>query len=431
MKIQVYNKLEYAVVVQCKNPENTKDLGVPKHIKPKESREVYDIKPFEKRPRLQITVYDEKSRIIKQTNFQTPFVACQGRSWIVQKGGVVEQKYGAALSVEDPNGEKFLWDIDEEGKLKSHDVRVLKRSLEEVSHKSLDQEQRLNSLLSKLQPKKNGAESQSISIEELMRRSQAVPMVEFKDLQFSVAEELGKGAGGVVYKVKWFATDVAVKQLRNIRDISPIAQAELIREANVMVQLRHPNIIQFFGITCDKGGVFSLVMEYMEKGSLYDILHNRKEELTAPSLHIKLYKDMISGLAYLHSNKILHRDLKSLNVLVTKDMQAKLADFGLSTLKSEITNEEFVGTPRWMAPEQIPSYKGGPVCHSEKADIYSYGIILWELLSRYYSPIFFKKPNFLYFQAIFQYHYYRNAYFSAESLRKYYPKFLKFSKPAV
>jgi len=215
-----------------------------------------------------------------------------------------------------------------------------------------------------------------------MRRSQAVPMVEFKDLQFSVAEELGKGAGGVVYKVKWFATDVAVKQLRNIRDISPIAQAELIREANVMVQLRHPNIIQFFGITCDKGGVFSLVMEYMEKGSLYDILHNRKEELTAPSLHIKLYKDMISGLAYLHSNKILHRDLKSLNVLVTKDMQAKLADFGLSTLKSEITNEEFVGTPRWMAPEQIPSYKGGPVCHSEKADIYSYGIILWELLSR-------------------------------------------------
>ena len=192
---------------------------------------------------------------------------------------------------------------------------------------------------------------------------------------------LGEGGFGVVYRGKWSHIDVAVKQLKVAR-LSEKALTEFRTEAELHGALRHANVVQLYAV-CLEAAKYCMVMELMSNGSLFNVLHNGRE--LPWSLRFSIAKDIAVGLNYLHGRGILHRDLKSLNVLLDDRMRAKLCDFGLSTLKSESSStttaakgKSAVGTVQWMAPEL---FKRGTK-KSELSDIYALGMTLWELASR-------------------------------------------------
>ena len=143
-----------------------------------------------------------------------------------------------------------------------------------------------------------------------------------------------------------------------------------------------PYVVTIYGITLNaQGQPKGIVMEYMQQGSLDKILYNESIKLTW-FVRSKMALDVAQGLSFLHQQEIIHNDLKSLNVLVRHcgaNWELKLTDFGLSKIKQEtarFTNTP-QGTTEWMAPEVLES-KG---C-SKKSDIYAYGIVLWEIVSR-------------------------------------------------
>lgn len=143
-----------------------------------------------------------------------------------------------------------------------------------------------------------------------------------------------------------------------------------------MEVLRHPNIVLFLG-ACIKPPNLGLVLEFCNKGSLWSVLQNHEISLTWEDRK-KIALDTAKGVYYLHSFNppILHRDLKSLNLLLDDSFRTKLIDFGW-TRKLDIIMTGKIGTYQWMAPEVISGLN-----YTEKADVFSFGIILWEIASR-------------------------------------------------
>ena len=123
--------------------------------------------------------------------------------------------------------------------------------------------------------------------------------------------------------------------------------------------------------------MFCIITEYLAGGSLRKYLHQQEPYSVPLNLVLKLALDIARGMQYLHSQGILHRDLKSENLLLGEDMCVKVADFGISCLESQCSSAKgFTGTYRWMAPEMIKEKH-----HTKKVDVYSFGIVLWELLT--------------------------------------------------
>ncbi|KAL2751538.1 mitogen-activated protein kinase kinase kinase 13 isoform X1 [Vespula maculifrons] len=175
---------------------------------------------------------------------------------------------------------------------------------------------------------------------------------------------LGSGAQGAVFSGKLNKEVVAVKKVREPRETD-------IRHLR---KLNHPNIVQFKGV-CTQAPCYCIIMEFCPYGPLYDLL--RAGEPVPPTRLVSWSKQIAAGMAYLHSHKIIHRDLKSPNVLIGQGEVVKISDFGTSREWNEIsTRMSFAGTVAWMAPEII---RNEPC--SEKVDIWSYGVVLWELLS--------------------------------------------------
>lgn len=143
-----------------------------------------------------------------------------------------------------------------------------------------------------------------------------------------------------------------------------------------MESLRHPNIVTFLG-ACSKFPNLAIVLEYCENKSLWSLLQNKSINLSWDD-RLKLALEISRGMNYLHCFPIpiIHRDLKSLNILIDDAYRAKIADFGWTRLKGDEMTDR-IGTFQWMAPEVIVGKN-----YSEKADVYSFGIILWEFASR-------------------------------------------------
>ena len=194
--------------------------------------------------------------------------------------------------------------------------------------------------------------------------------------------ELGKGGFGKVYSGTWRGYTVAIKQL-TYQGLSKRGQESLLSEAAKMVQLtvRDPDarIVRIYGV-CTEPSHYGLVMELMPKGSLFHLLQNKGQDLPW-SIRWNIATDMAHGLTLIHDEKMLHRDLKSLNVLLDGNLRAKISDFGLADVKDETKTTtstlggSAVGTVSWMAPEIF----GIKPKYSERSDIYAYGVVMWEL----------------------------------------------------
>ena len=189
---------------------------------------------------------------------------------------------------------------------------------------------------------------------------------------------LGEGAYGSVYEGLWNEQTVAIKRLK-AQHLTDKAIEELRQEAQIMFQLgvESKYIVPLKKI-CLEAPHYSLVMELMPKGSLYHLLHNGQDLPWAIRFQIAL--DAAWGLKDLHAYSILHRDLKSLNILLDDRLRARLADFGLAKVKQETSSQSTIakGTVLWMAPELFK--RKAEV--TAAADIWSFGMVLWELLTR-------------------------------------------------
>ncbi|GAB2234749.1 hypothetical protein Droror1_Dr00004014 [Drosera rotundifolia] len=197
--------------------------------------------------------------------------------------------------------------------------------------------------------------------------------VDFSEL--TVGTRVGIGFFGEVFRGIWNGTDVAIKVFLE-QDLTPENMEDFCNEIAILSRLRHPNVILFLG-ACTKPPRLSMVTEYMEMGSLYYLIHlsGQKKKLSWRR-RLKMLRDICRGLMCIHRMKIVHRDLKSANCLVNKHWTVKICDFGLSRMMIDIPikDSSSAGTPEWMAPELILNEP-----FTEKCDIFSLGVIMWEL----------------------------------------------------
>ncbi|CAN8267944.1 unnamed protein product [Cochlearia groenlandica] len=197
--------------------------------------------------------------------------------------------------------------------------------------------------------------------------------IEFSEL--TVGTRVGIGFFGEVFRGIWNGTDVAIKVFLE-QDLTAENMEDFCNEISILSRLRHPNVILFLG-ACTKPPRLSLITEYMDMGSLYYLLHlsGQKKKLSWRR-KLKMLRDICRGLMCIHRMGIVHRDIKSANCLLSNKSTVKICDFGLSRIMTGTTMREAVsaGTPEWMAPELI---RNEPF--SEKCDIFSLGVIMWEL----------------------------------------------------
>ncbi|XP_019197598.1 PREDICTED: serine/threonine-protein kinase EDR1 [Ipomoea nil] len=190
-----------------------------------------------------------------------------------------------------------------------------------------------------------------------------------------LGERIGLGSYGEVYRADWNGTEVAVKKFLD-QDFSGAALAEFKREVRIMQRLRHPNVVLFMGAVTRPPNL-SIITEFLPRGSLYRIIHRPQSQIDEKR-RIKMALDVTMGMNCLHTSTptIVHRDLKSPNLLVDNDWNVKVCDFGLSRLKHNtfLSSKSTAGTPEWMAPEVLRNEPS-----NEKCDVYSFGVILWEL----------------------------------------------------
>jgi len=201
--------------------------------------------------------------------------------------------------------------------------------------------------------------------------------IEIGDLE--IQERIGRGTHGEVFKAIWSGTEVAVKNLPQTHVTQEFLD-DIKREAQIMRTLRHPNVLQFLGAAMSTPNFF-IVMEYMSRGSLFNIIHDPHVQLSWPLIQ-GMMLDAARGMNYLHhlNPPIVHRDLKSHNLLVDENWKVKVCDFGLCRILTETpenTTLTACGTPCWAAPEILRNQK-----YDSKADVYSFGIVLWECSSR-------------------------------------------------
>jgi LIM domain kinase 1 len=200
--------------------------------------------------------------------------------------------------------------------------------------------------------------------------------IQFADLQ--TVKTIGKGNFGKVYKGVYLGTEVAIKQLYYVDDED--MQKYIEREMATLKGLRHPNIVQLLGLCKDDTGIF-IVTEFLPGGDLRSKLKDDSIELSW-HLRVRVAIDVAYAMNYLHSKKMIHRDLKSQNLLVCEDWKIKVCDFGFAR-KAE-PKADFLtmcGTDEWMAPEVGLGEK-----YDTRADVFSYGMVLCELVTRRKPP---------------------------------------------
>ena len=197
---------------------------------------------------------------------------------------------------------------------------------------------------------------------------------EIDPADLTLGDKLGEGAFGAVFKGVWRGGEVAVKKLHcSGSQLTEEYLEEFRAEVQTLSALRHPNILLFMGATTRSNtGLesLSIVSEYLSGGSLWDFLHSPAASYSWETA-VLMACDVAKGVNHLHSEGIIHRDLKSANLLIDRGGMLKVADFGLARVKAQtLTMTGQCGTVQWMAPEVLASQR-----YAEPADVYSFGIV--------------------------------------------------------
>ena len=201
---------------------------------------------------------------------------------------------------------------------------------------------------------------------------QSIKEYQVKREDYRICRQIGWGATGTVHLGQNVHTQeyVAIKQL-HATDLVEYEIESLRRELAILSSLHHPYLIEFIGATSTSP--YWIITKYCEKGSLHTCLQNN---VLQPNDITKIAYQMASGIAYLHSKNIIHRDLKTGNILVSNENEARVTDFGISR-KVDTTMTGKIGTYNYMAPEVIAESR-----YSLKADTFSFGMMLWEMVTR-------------------------------------------------
>nr|XP_009408292.1 PREDICTED: serine/threonine-protein kinase STY8-like isoform X2 [Musa acuminata subsp. malaccensis] len=187
-----------------------------------------------------------------------------------------------------------------------------------------------------------------------------------------MGKKIARGSCGDLYRATYLGQDVAVKILR-ADQLNEALLLEFNQEVDILRRVHHKNIVHYIG-ACVKPTELCIITEYMTGGNLYDHLHKQHISLELPHL-LKFSIDICKGMDYLHQNNIIHRDLKTANLLLDANSVVKVGDFGVARFQNQegvMTAE--TGTYRWMAPEVINHQH-----YDNKADVFSFAIVLWEL----------------------------------------------------
>lgn len=202
---------------------------------------------------------------------------------------------------------------------------------------------------------------------------------ELKDIQ-KEPKPFAKGSYGEIYRgrVTGVEKTVVIKEMA-IRDAKTFEDWK--KEISVMVMYKSPFIVEIYGYNYN-GATLSIIMEFMPKGDLYNILHkNSHQHPLSRLMKLRMARHIALGLSHLHKSGIIHRDVKSMNVLVAEDYACKLSDFGTAKMVNSQLNYAIhtinAGTPLWMAPEVKMGNN-----YNVSADIYSLGLVLYEIFEK-------------------------------------------------
>jgi len=207
--------------------------------------------------------------------------------------------------------------------------------------------------------------------------------VEPWEVDFSRCDRAGRGGFGEVFRGRWAGQAVAIKE---VKDASPtdMEVCQFILEISLLSGLSHPNIVRFWRGCVDlRGGnhTLLLVTEWMDRGVLSELLYGAQDKPLSRGQRFVLGVAVGRGVAYLHEVGVLHLDLKSPNVLLNSSFEVKLCDFGLAKVRERVgVHTTLRGvSPVYAPPEMFDDSVGGI---SEKADVYSFGIVIFELFTR-------------------------------------------------
>lgn len=196
--------------------------------------------------------------------------------------------------------------------------------------------------------------------------------------QLTFGPPLGAGGSAQVFRGSWQGQEVAIKKISGVAHLE-----EMTKEINALRRLRHPRLVRFIG-ACLQPPLLLVVTEFMAGGSLHDRIFEKKGHPLSGPQRSCIACQMVEGLVYLHANRIVHRDMKSMNILLDSAGNAKICDFGLAQqMRTEVTHmtrktEGEGGSPRYMAPECYDPRHGKL---TEKVDIWAAGCILIEIFA--------------------------------------------------
>ncbi|MED6179820.1 Serine/threonine-protein kinase sty46 [Stylosanthes scabra] len=309
-----------------------------------------------KRPMHEITFStDDKPKLLSQL---TALLAEIGLN--IQEAHAFSTTDGYSLDVFVVEG----WPYDETEKLKT----ALEKEVIKIERRAMSSQQSVSSV---------GEHEEGMmknEIDQLNIPNDGTDVWEIDPKHLKIGTQIASGSYGELFKGIYCSQEVAIKILKP-EHVNSDLQREFVQEVYIMRKVRHKNVVQFIG-ACTKPPHLCIVTEFMSGGSVYDYLHKRKGSFKFPTL-LKVAIDVAKGMNYLHQHDIIHRDLKAANLLMDENGVVKVADFGVARVKAQsgvMTAE--TGTYRWMAPEVI---EHKPYDH--KADVFSFGIVLWELLT--------------------------------------------------
>lgn len=241
-----------------------------------------------------------------------------------------------------------------------------------VSHKGVDKTIKFNSSTSSASDFGSGPNS---TLQILLNSEGLIgKRIPYDSLSFK--KSLSKGACGEVWLGEYEGQQVAIKRLLQIKSHRADEVEEFAREIELSASLVHPNIVSFIGVAWNSLSNLVMALEFFPMGDLQEYLAKNGDLLSWPRDKIQIAVGVGRALEYLHcrSPPLIHRDLKSKNILLTSRLEAKLIDFGVSRDRQEYSMTAGVGTPYWTAPEVLEGKR-----YTEQADIYSFGVVLTEL----------------------------------------------------